>query len=235
MRSLTWFACLAFSLPLGWAQTSIPATAPTRIQPNLPAVQPAFGASAPAAAVTWNGSALRVTGNGESLRSVLRQISRATGMKVSGGVPDEPVFASYGPGPVQQVLASLLSGLNVNVMLVNGSPVLPKELVLTARTGGPTPPSAAEPLSAFDDPADVNLAPTQQPIGRHNSPNSFQQIPDTATRNGAGPAVPLNDSGATDGQTTDANGTPQSSNGVRTPEQIFDELRKRQQRNTAPQ
>lgn len=178
---------------------------------------------------------LAVSGGGDSLRNILRQVARATGMKVTGGVPDEQVFGSYGPAPVQAVLASLFNGLSVNMLLVNDSPTKPKELLLTARTGGASPPSQAQPLAATDDPADVNMV--QPRPGRHTSPESFSQPPaqiQPAT-NGAGPAVPLNDTGISNTPATNADGQPESPNGVRTPEQIFDELRKRQRGNSAPQ
>ena len=215
--------------------TAATASAATTQQAGKPL--PAAGS----ATVTWTGALLTVSAKGESLRSVLARVARTTGMKVSGGVPDEPVFGTYGPGTVQAVLTSLFDGMSINLLLLQGGPGLPKQLTLTARTGGPTPPQPSQPLNASDDPAEVNLAQPQpqQPfvLGRHNSPNSFQQLPqDGPQTNNPGPAVPLNDAGAASGQAaTDANGTPQSPNGVRTPEQIFEELRRRQQGNTAPQ
>lgn len=214
---------------------AIPPSAPTQSVSNLPSAQPVTKAGSNT--IRWNGAVLSVNGGGDSLRNILRQVARATGMKVTGGVPDEPVFGSYGPAPVQQVMTALFNGLSVNMMLVNDSPTQPKELVLTARTGGPTPPAPAQPLNTADDPAEVNLA--QPRPGRHTSPDSFGNAPtqnqptqNQPTLTGGGPAVPLTDS--TTGSTTDANGQPQSPNGVRTPEQIFEELRKRQVTNAAP-
>ena len=213
------------------ATAAIPATAPTQSVSNLPSAQPQ-GAANGQSSVAWNGRTLAVTGGGDSLRNILRQVARATGMKVTGGVPDEPVFGSYGPAPVQQVLASLFNGLSVNMLLVNDSPTKPKELLLSARTGGATPPSQSQPLTTMDDPAEVNFA--QPRPGRHTSPDSFTQAPPQVqpATSEAGPAVPLNDAGISGAPATSASGQPESPNGVRTPEQIFDELRQRQQTNT---
>lgn len=215
------------------ATAAIPATAPTQSVSNLPSAQPQVQSSAKGqSSVAWNGATLAVTGSGDSLRNILRQVARATGMKVTGGVPDEQVFGTYGPAPVQQVLTSLFNGLSVNMLLVNDSPTKPKELLLTARTGGATPPSQSQPLTAADDPAEVNLA--QPRPGRHTSPESFSEAPaqvQPATTD-AGPVVPLNDAGTSGAPATNASGQPESPNGVRTPEQIFDELRQRQQTNT---
>lgn len=228
---------VASTLPAqGKPSAAIPATAPTQSVSNLPSAHPSTGTSeSRQGSIVWTGTTLSVNAGGDSLRSLLRQVARATGMKVTGGVPDEQVFGTYGPGSVQQVLSSLFNGLSVNMMLVNDSPTQPKELVLTARTGGPTPPSPAQPLNMTEDPTEVNLA--QPRPGRHTSPDSFGQSPtQQPAANGAGPAVPLSDGTAGNAApVTDANGQPASPNGVRTPEQIFDELRKRQQGTTAPQ
>lgn len=185
---------------------------------------------------------LSVRATGQSLPAILRQIARLTGMKVTGGAPGDPVFGTYGPGPVQAVMASLFDGLNVNMLLVNDSPTKPKELILTARTGGATPPAPTQDVTVEaapinGNPADANLA--QPRPGRHTSPDSFQGGPQPQDQQGAGvpgiglaPSVPVTDGSNGNGSSstsTDANGTPQSPNGVRTPEQIFEELRKRQQ------
>ena len=209
--------------------TAIPATAPTQ-GPVISAAPAVRGT----AVVTWTGSALSVSAEGESLRTVLLRISRATGMKVSGGVPDEMVFGKYGPGPVQPVLADLFSGMNINMMLVNGSATQPKELILTARTGGPSPAAPAQPLNyATQDPADVNLA--QPHPGRHTSQDSFVAPPPQVPSAGPNVGVPPVDNGAQAAPSADNTGQPESPNGTRTPEQIFEELRRRQQGNTAPQ
>ena len=226
--------------------TTIPATAPTQVIAGAPITQTrsTAGAVNGPAEVTWTGALLSVRANGRSLPAILRQIARLTGMKVTGGAPGEPVFGTYGPGPVQTVMASLFDGMSVNMLLVNDSPTRPKELILTARTGGATPPAPTQDVTvetgqATTNPADANLA--QPHAGRHTSPNSFQGAPSqtdgqpAAGVPGAGlaPAAPGNDgannSSSPASTTTDANGTPQSPNGVRTPEQIFEELRKRQQ------
>lgn len=229
------------------AQTaSIPSTAPTQAAASVPTAQPQENSATQSgpAKVTWNGAVLSVRASGQGLPTILREIARLTGMKVVGGAPGEPVFGTYGPGSVQAVMASLFDGMNVNMMLVNDSPTKPKELILTARTGGTTPPAPTQDVTVeasqpSTDPADANLA--QPRPGRHTSPNSFQGAPSADGQQATGvpaggiaPSLPLmenpnNTNGSTTPTTTDANGTPQSPNGVRTPEQIFEELRKRQQ------
>ena len=222
---------------------AIHATAPTQSVSDLPSAHPALAAPAGSANVAWNGSLLTIAANGDSMRNILRAISQATGMKITGGVPEEQVFGSYGPGAVQDVLPQLFDGIAVNMMLVNDGPTRPKELVLTQRTGAVTPPQT-RPIADEDqglrrhggfgqprnDPPGGSPRQTgpQLPQAQLPSPSQMPQTgaiaPASAPADGATAAMP--------GATTpgmDASGQPQSPNGVRTPEQIFEELRKRQQ------
>ncbi len=210
---------------------AIPATQPTSTPSvsDLPSAHPSATSSG-ASVVTWSNAQLTVEGHGDDLRGVLLQVARLTGMKVTGGIPDERVFGNYGPGPVQQVLGQLFDGIAINMMLVNGGPTTPKELVLTARTGGVTPPMA-RPIG--DDEGSRYRSGARS--GFNNQPNAAQLPPGQAAPQQqppppppAGAAVDISQPASTT-PTTDASGQPQSPNGVRTPEQIFEELQKRQQ------
>lgn len=237
--------------------SQLPATATTQSVSTLPSAQPSGAGtrSTTTANVTWTGSLLSIKASGESLPDILRQVARATGMKIHGSAPAEAVFGSYGPATVQQVMALLFDGLNVNMLLVNDTAVKPKELVLSARTGGASPATAQSVVSLSNDegntnPTDANLMPPPH-AGRHTSAESFQgtQAQSTPTQNvpqpnaafqgssqptgssSLTPSVPLNDNSGNNGASTavDSDGTQQSPNGVRTPEQIFEELQRRQQ------
>jgi hypothetical protein len=204
------------------AGAAIPATSPTHSVSDLPSARPAMlpyqqRTPVDANAVQWNGSVMTIHANGEDLPGILSEVVRATGLKVTGGVPDERVFGVYGPGPVQQVLADLFSGIYVNLLLVNGTATQPKELILTPRTGGPTPPSPARTIETSDQQPRRNDRPYRgtPPPGLGVAP----QQPNGPPPSGGVPAP---------NAAPDANGQPQSPNGVRTPEQIFEELRKRQ-------
>ena len=225
LRTLLPALLLGSSVAMAGAQASIPATSPTQSVSDLPSARPAVQparttapTTTPTGAVQWDGAVLTLHASGEDLPALLTEVARATGMKVTGGVPDERVFGIYGPGPVQQVLADLFDGLYVNLLLVNGTAVQPKELILTPRTGGATPPSPARSIEAFTQPNHFD-----RPY-RGTPPPGLSQAPQQPA--GIAPAgAPADTSAAT----PDANGQPQSPNGVRTPEQIFEELRKRQQ------
>lgn len=211
-------------------EKAIPATAPTQSVSDLPSARPAVltqaRASTGAGAVHWNGSALTIHAGGEDLPGILAQVAHATGLKVTGGVPDERVFGVYGPGPVQQVLADLFNGLYVNLLLVNGTATQPKELILTPRTGGPTPPSPPRSIE-YEPPPTRSQRPyrgSSAPAGNFGPPQ-FQP----AGTPPAGISISGANAEADPAAAADAGGQPQSPNGVRTPEQIFEELRKRQQ------
>ncbi|MEZ2346046.1 hypothetical protein [Terriglobus sp. RCC_193] len=244
-----------FCVPLLGAQVrpsaALPATAPTQSVSNLPSAQPNAVATAPGAEsqVTWDGSLLTIETSGEAMPELLGRVARQTGMKITGGVPDERVYGKYGPASVQTVLAQLFDGLAINMMLINETSTKPKELLLTIRSGAPTPPSTRQVANDFEprrpDPvravpppplANRTQRPPQNPSSGSQSafpPLSPPPAENTAfTNNGnAETTAPGNtDNGNSSSSTTDSS-QPQSPNGVKTPEQIFEELRKRQQKN----
>jgi len=177
-----------------------------------------------------------ISASNSSLNQILREISRLTGIKITGGVAEERVFGDYGPAQPAEVLNTLLDGTTSNMFLVAGIGENPPELILTPRTGGATPPNPN--ASRFDDNADNDdqpqagrpvLQPTEsqsQPARPYPTPAS---IPPSAPSNdpNAAPATPT--------PSPDAN-QQQSPNGTRTPQQIYDELmRLRRQQQTQPQ
>jgi hypothetical protein len=208
---------------------AIPATAPTQSVSDLPSARPATLPYQPRAgagtnAVQWDGSTMTIQASGEDLPAILSAVSRATGLKVTGGVPDERVFGVYGPGTVQQVVTDLFGGLYVNLLLVNGTATQPKELILSPRTGGATPPSPARSIAY--EPQQPNR--TDRPF-RGTPPQGAgltQPPPGSPLPGVVSSGAPGQDPNAA--APTDANGQPQSPNGVPTPEQIFEKLRKQQ-------
>ena len=221
---------------------TLPATPPTSATPqpvNLQAsplqqpAQPAAPAqqSAKRAQVDLVNGMLTVDADNSSLNQILREISRVTGMKITGGVMDERVFGNYGPADPSTVLGTLLRGTGSNMMIVLDAKQAPQELVLTPRGGGPTPPNP----SASRDRGEEDLPPHRQrfarPDGYGNLPplqappqiqpnQPPQQAPEQQF---VPPAPPTND-------TT----TQQSPNGVKTPQEIYDQLMKMQQQQTTP-
>jgi hypothetical protein len=212
------------------------ATNPTAapVQPPVP-LTPAQ-VSPQRAAVSYVDGRLTISATNSSLNQILREVSRLTGIKITGGVAEERVFGNYGPSEVADALGRLLDGTGSNMLLVTGEGDKPSELILTPRTGGATPPNPN--ATRFDDndseeaprqivspaplpesqsrPANESPVATPIPPPRADSENT-NQVPTSP------PAPP-------------ADSTQQSPNGVKTPQQIYDELmRLRRQQQTQPQ
>ncbi len=223
-------AVIAFG---GAGAQGLPATPPT--SPAVTAapteIQTPARQSPERAQVQLDGRMLTVSANNSSLNQILREISRVTGMKITGGVTDERVYGSYGPAEASTVLTALLGGTGSNVLIVLDDRQSPQELVLTPRAGGATPPNPnasrdrgeedlppqRTPRYPRQDGQGVTFPPNQVapppmpfPQGQQNAaPQNFQPQPIVA---------PPSD-------TT----TQESPNGVKTPQQIYDQLMKMQQ------
>lgn len=222
---------------------TLPASAPTQAVSQLPSAQSRVLATASGTHIVWDGALLTIEASGEPMPEILSKVARQTGMKITGGVPDEHLYGKYGPASVQTVMAELFDGLSVNMMLVNASPTRPKELILSSRTGGPTPPSTRT-ASEMTQQQDNNAAEPVEPIAPLSGARPLLPIPDSR-RPGTttppafpalGPPPAENNSFTNDGNAvpstapdsgSSATDQPQSPNGVKTPEQIFEELRRR--------
>jgi hypothetical protein len=228
------------AIPIGWlgaallcaaaAGQGLPATSPTAVSPVGPPV--AQVAKKPAdlpahrAEVTYRTGILSVAAENSSLNQILREIGQLTGMKITGGVNDERVYGSYGPADTETVLTALLKGTGSNIMLVLDDRQLPKELVLTPRQGGPTPPNP----NAAREREEEDLPPMRMPRVRGvegvNTPPQFH--PPQALPAEVAPQPPAVQQPAPQPPAA-GDTTQQSPNGVKTPQEIYDQLMKLQQ------
>ena len=234
MRALIRVGVMAAGVWVSFAAEgqTLPATAPTNpglqaapSQAQLPARQ-----AAQMAHVELKGGLLTVAADNSSLNQILREIARVTGMKITGGVTDERVYGNYGPADTSTVLSALIGGTGSNMMIVLDANRAPQELVLTPRGGGPTPPNP----NASRDRGMEDLPPQRQqhfarPDGLGNAlpnqvppPSQFQPQPQQAPQQVVPPGTPVVVPGS---DTT----TQESPNGVKTPQQIYDQLLKMQQ------
>jgi len=197
---------------------ALPATPPTAAQPAASVPATAAAAAQPAAhraQVLYSGGQLTITADNSSLNQILRDVSRQTGMKITGGVADQRVFGKVGPGAAAGILASLLDGTGSNMLLRESSTHTPVELVLTPRGGGATPPGPF--ASGSDDDAPASAVSPSQASGFGGGPVAG---PGAAPSSAPPPStVP---------------GNPQSPNGVLTPQQIFQQLQQLQQQQQQP-
>ena len=198
---------------------SLPATQTTASEPPLPLTpsqrQPNH------AQVTYAAGMLSVSADNSSLNQILRQIASSTGIKITGGVTDERVFGHYGPDTPAQVLAELLDGTSSNMVIEQRDPDAPAELILTPRMGGPTPPNPN--AAAFDDRPQPFQAPPPEP----EQPGSSVPVPNNTAIPPANPAAPTGTPPANSSQ-------PDSPNGVKTPQQIYEQLQRMRQTTQPP-
>jgi len=138
--------------------SSLPATPPTSAPLSTPqpgnAVAPLTATPttpdrAHKADVRYDSGLVSINATNSSLNQILREISRQTGMKITGGVREERVFGHYGPAPVADILSTLIDGTGTNMVLRQTASSTPEELILTPRSGGVTPPNPNAP--GFDD------------------------------------------------------------------------------------
>jgi hypothetical protein len=225
---------LAFSASLP-AQSPRPpqATPPASVQApsNLPATPTTTPEPPPVpltpsqrpperARVTYADGALSVSADNASLNQILHQIATDTGMTITGGVADERVFGQYGPDNPAQVLAALLDGTGSNMILVHHDGDTPSELILTSRQGGPTPPNPnAAALNNRSEPEERSEG--MQPR-RRAEPQGNPVIPPANAEAPNGAAPPANSS------------QPDNPNGVKTPQQIYEQLQRMRQQQQQP-
>ena len=191
--------------------------------------------------VQYTAGVLTIVADNSSLNQILRDVGRLTGMKITGGVAEERVYGNYGPADSSAVLVKLLSGTGSNMLLRQDSADAPVELVLTPRTGGASPPSPQQ-FSSGDDGEDL---PPQRIVPVRNA-NGYPSPPPVQAPTPAGPQpgqqfgapppqpgepgyVDPNTPAAANPATTNV----QSPNGVKTPQEIYDQLMKLQQQKVA--
>ncbi len=124
------------------------------------------------ARVTYNDGLIDVRADDSSLNQILRSISRATGLQITGGVADQRVFGNYGPASTSEIIATLLDGTGTNILLTEGDATTPPRLVLTPRGGGATPPSPNA-AGADDDVSDDTPQPASLPQNAPATPMRF--------------------------------------------------------------
>lgn len=177
------------------------------------------------AEVAYSGGLLTVRAQNSSMNHILGEVSRLTGMKITGGIREERVFGTYGPGSAQDVLGQLLDGTGANVLLREDPNHKVRELVLSARLGGvtpPPPPGANE--SNGSEGNDEQVQPSErwrQLQARREAANARMQQQMQLQQNQQQQGQPQeNGSFGTSPVQQPEQQQPQSPNGVRTPNQM---------------
>jgi hypothetical protein len=225
----------------------LPATPPTAsVAPRiLPREMSVEGVASPAK-VVYSGGQLQVTAKNSSLNQILRAIERQTGMKIAGGVADERVYGKYGPASTAEVLAALLEGTGSNMLLRETGKDSLLDLILTPRNGGLTPLSPD--LAGVDDPK-ADEPPARMVAAPASSSDAAAPavVPQPAATAPVAPAPVTPAGGAVGGPAGMQAAAPASApeanapahdagdaataspNGVKTPQQIYQQLMQLQQ------
>ena len=246
-------AVAAFALlPLGSIAQQLPSatpTAPATVPAQTQAAHPQHHSQ-----VTLDHGRLTVVATNASLNGLIREIARQTGMKITGSVAEDRVFGTYGPDDPQRILATLLDGTGTNILIRSSAADAPLQLILTPRTGAATPPNPNANVAdndADDDQTPPPGAPTVVSAPRARStfiPGNVSAPPPSSppSSNGIAPAsetvvFPAPDATSTPSTATTtpadtaAPSDSSSSDAVKTPQQIFEQLQKlRQQSNGTP-
>ena len=97
------------------------------VYPIPPAHQPAVPAN-----VQYINHQLTIKAKNASLKQILAEVTRLTGMTVEGLNSDVRVYGQYGPETANQTLSTLLDGLPYNYVIIGGDATHPpRKLVLS--------------------------------------------------------------------------------------------------------
>ncbi len=97
------------------------------VYPIPPAHQPAVPAN-----VQYVNHQLTIKAKNASLKQILAEVTRLTGMTVEGLNSDVRVYGQYGPETANQTLSTLLDGLPYNYVIIGGDATHPpRKLVLS--------------------------------------------------------------------------------------------------------
>lgn len=184
-----------------------PVAAPVAATPQPP--QSLLQQPAKRAQLRLNGDGLLVQADNSSLSQILRDLSSSTGMKLEGLGNDQRIFGNYGPAGAKEVISQLLEGSGYNVLMVGETAQgTPRELILTPRTGRantPSQPNAVAGRPANND-EDVDTPEPPDDV-QPNQPPAEMQAPQQPPPGAQNP------------------------NGVKTPQQLLEELRRVREQN----
>ena len=93
----------------------MPPVPPAPVYPIPPGLQPSV-----AATVTFVDNQLTIDAKNASLVQILQEVTRLTGMKVTGLNSDTRVYGKYGPEPVSNAMRELLNGGPYYFIIIGG-------------------------------------------------------------------------------------------------------------------
>ena len=207
--------------------------APEPPPPQAPAPPPTLEQSAPIPAqVTYSNGQLTILAQNATLSQVLRSVQSLTGASIDmpAGASSERVVGQLGPGQPRDVLNSLLNGSKFNYIIlgVNGNPGAVQKVILTtpkpatpvntAQNNNPPPPDEPQDEENYGEPEPQPQPATPVPPQFRHRPNMPGRMPETFNQPQPPQPQPTPD-------TSNENAQP----GVKTPEQLLQDLQQMQQ------
>ena len=209
--------------------------APEPPPPQAPAPPPTLEQSPPTPAqVTYSNGQLTILAQNATLSQVLRSVQSLTGASIDmpAGTSSERVVGQLGPGQPRDVLNSLLNGSKFNYIIlgVNGNPGAVQKVILTtpkpatpvntAQNNNPPPPDESQDEDNYGEPEPQPQPAQPVPPQFRHRPNMPGRMPETFNQPQPPQPQPVP--------------TPDTSNestqpGVKTPEQLLQELQQMQQ------
>lgn len=199
--------------------TAVPSAPPLRPE-QLPASPPE---------VQFQRGQLTILASNSTLGDILRAVHQQTGASVDvPGNATERVVGQFGPGPARDVLASLLNGSHFNYVLLGSAenPVGLDRVILTSRSGNGSEQSAAAVGASMpqSQPNPAAMVVPQPDDSDDAASDDTSEAPDATDADDQGNAAQGDDQP----QQPPPNALGQPS-GVKTPEQLLQELQQRQQ------
>jgi hypothetical protein len=180
--------------------------------------------------VTFENNQLTIVAPNSTLTDILRAVRKQTGADIDVPQTSERVVTHLGPGPAREVLADLLNGSRFNYVLL-GSPsdeAALTRVVLVPKSGGPeaTPNAVAQNNGQVSPRTGQPMTATGQPVETPETDPAADANEPEATDDNANNA----DDNAEQQQPAEADQTPpqEQNNGVKTPQQMLQEMQQRQ-------
>lgn len=173
--------------------------------------------------VTYQSGQLTIVAPNSTLGDILKAVHKQTGAEIEVPAANDRVVTHLGPGPAREVIADLLNGSRFNYVLL-GSPEDSNALtrvVLVPKTGG----EAANPGVQA---AQNQEPPNGQPGNMVAQQQQMQEPPPDAADAEAAPDDTVDDAAADQPVEDQPAGAQQDQQGVKTPQQMLQEMQQRQ-------
>jgi len=203
--------------------------------PQAPAIPPTLEQTAPTPPrITYQGGQLSIDAHNSTLSQVLRAVQSQTGasMEIPGSASNERVVAQLGPGQPRDVLNSLLNGSKFDYIIlgVTGNPGAVQKVILTSRQNSGPSVNVAQNNNQPQNPEADDEAQADEgvPVNEVEENPTPEQPPPPGGRRRPMMMSPGGQANQPPASNPELNSGDQS-NGVKTPEQLMQELQQMQQ------